>query len=781
MSALRRKLRRDLRRAKWQFSAVTVMVILGVTFFVGLYGSMANLRSSIDRTYADLHFADVTVSFQAAPADIVRAIGEALGVDRIEGRLNLEVPTTFAGGNGDVIAGRILSLPAPSRPAVNDILVTDGAYFSNASAKEFIAEKAFAVHHGLRVGDTVRIETPIGPQEGRIVGIAVSPEYLWPARSAPEHMPEVLRRWGVLFAPYEAIAPLFGLGGSVNEVAFTVRAGADGEAVGREIQTLLEPYGVYAIVPRAQQPSQAILDTMVGALDSLSLVFPLFFLVIVALSTYALLSRLVHAQRGQIGVLLALGFSRRDVLVHYLSFALLVALIGSLAGIALGYALAFPVTDLFAGQVSLPLIYKEPRWDVMAAGVALSVAFAATAGILPAYRASRERPADTMRGEAPRSPARTASHREARRSAVRVVRRLPLRQLKRNPVRSAFTVVALALAGSLIIVPFGFLDAMDAAIATQTRTMNYDLVARLYRPMPMNASEPIGSWPGIAAVEPFVAAPLVLQAGEATFNVVLYGIRAESEAIRLFSRAGDRVFPSEGGILLSVIYEKRGLRAGDTVTVGPIEGRINGFVNDLSSNGYLPIENFQAGLGMDGLFNGLYIRLESASSEETVRASLYASLPVWAVASTAKSIQDTNDMLRLYYAFIGLIVAFGMALAAAIVFNAVTINVLERNREIATMRTIGMKGGAIARMITTENLLVLTLSVIFGSILGTALTAYFVTLFGGDVFVLDAKITWQTFALSAALLLGVLLVSEVPSLRHVQRLDLAKVTKERAG
>jgi len=222
-------------------------------------------------------------------------------------------------------------------------------------------------------------------------------------------------------------------------------------------------------------------------------------------------------------------------------------------------------------------------------------------------------------------------------------------------------------------------------------------------------------------------------------------------------------------------------REGETVTVGPIETRIDGFVNDLSSNGYLPVEGVQAGLAMDGLFNGLYVRLESASSEESVRASLFASLPVWAVASTAKSIQDTNDMLRLYYAFIGLIVAFGVALAAAIVFNTVTINVLERNREIATMRTIGMKGSAIAGMITAENLMILALSVFLGSILGIVLTGYFVTLFGGDVFVLDAKITWQTFALSAALLLGALLVSEVPSLRHVQRLDLAKVTKERAG
>src|SRR3990172_6485496 len=253
MSTLGRKLRRNLSRSRWQFAAVTVMVVLGVTFFVSLFGSMANLRLSIDQTYRDLRFSDFTTSFNAAPEDVVRAVESLPGVDRATGRLNLELPTTFPEKDGDIIAGRVITLPTSQRPAVDDIQITEGDYISQSPEDGVIAEKGFAVHHGLLIGELVKLETPAGPWEGRIVGIAISPEYLWPARSAPEHMPDVLRRWGVLFAPYEAIAPLFGLGGSVNEVAFTVKAGADGKAVGREIQTLLEPYGVNAIVPRAQQ------------------------------------------------------------------------------------------------------------------------------------------------------------------------------------------------------------------------------------------------------------------------------------------------------------------------------------------------------------------------------------------------------------------------------------------------------------------------------------------------------------------------------------------------
>lgn len=780
-ATLRRKLRRDLARSRGQFSAVTIMVVLGVTFFVGLFGSMANLRLSINQPYRELHFADFTISVNGSPRDVVKSIANISGVGRVEGRLSLELPATFPSRNSDVIAARIISLPVPNHPAVNDIQPTEGTYLSPGATDEVIAEKNFAAHHGLQVGDEVRIETASGPWSGKIGGIAISPEYLWPARTAAEHMPDVLRRWGVLFMGYGALASLSGLNGTINEVAVTVLTGADRSTVIEQTRSVLSAYRVTAVVPREEQPSEAILNTTVGALDTLSVVFPLFFLVIVALSTYSLLTRLVHTQRAQVGVLLALGVSRRRVLGHYLGFALLVGLLGSVVGILAGYLLAFPVTDLFATQVSLPLVLKVPHWDVMAAGITLSLGFTALAGLLPALRASKEKPAETMRGEAPRSGTRLHRHHGARHGKEKVSQRLPVRNLRRNPVRSALVVLALALAASLIIVPFGFLDSMDAAVRTQKESMNFDLRALFYRPTFENASREVASWPGVAAAEPFAFSPAVLQKGDSSWNIVLYGLRTDSDAFRLFDRAGSRVYPSETGILLSAIFAKRGLRVGDTANVSGLLTQVIGFTRDLTSNGYLALGTVQADLGMPGLVNGVLVRLTSPTSEDAVKAQLYVSLPVWAVASTPSTIQDTNDMMRLYYGFIGVIVGFGMALAGAIVFNAVTINVMERRREIATMRTIGMKGRTIARFITVENVLMLGISLVFGSILGALLTQYLAGLFGGDIFVLDADVAWQTYALTALLLFGVLLASELPSLRHVQRLDLAKAAKERAG
>ena len=781
MSMLRRKLRRDLARSRRQFAAVTVMVFLGIAFFVGLLGSMDNLRLSIDRPYRDLRFADFTVEFEWAPRNIVENVDVVPGVDRVTGRVNVELPISFPGRTTEVIIGRILSFPAPDRPAVNDILITEGQYLTRSAGDEVVVEKNFAAHHGLQVGDQVEVKTPVGPWIGRVVGLAISPEYLWPARSLPEHMPDVLRRWGVLFLANGSVESLLGVRDVVNEVAVSVLPEADPSEVTRAVSAVLEPYRLNAVVPRAEQPSQAFLDSLVGALDTLSVIFPLFFLVIVALSTYMLLTRLVHSQRQQIGVVLALGFSRRRVLAHYLGFSLVIGLIGSLLGIVGGYLLAGPVTDLFASRVSLPLVYKVPHWDTMVLGVALSVVFTSAAGILPAYRASWQRPAETMRGEVPAKGTLRFRHRNGSVTG-HVSSKLPYRNLRRNPVRTVFTILALALAGSVVLVPLGFLDTMDSATQDVLRSANYDLSAQMYRPVPENVTGGVGVWPGVEGVEPYIFSPTLLLGGGASYNMVLYGLREDSEYYRLFSRpGGERVYPADDGILLASIFEKRGLRIGDAVKAGPLETRVSGFVTDYSTNGYLPLPVVQQAMGVLGLVNGLFLRLQTPSAEDDVKAGLYAQLPVWSVAGVAKTLQDWNDMLRLYYGFIGVIVAFGVVLAGAIVFNTVTINVLERDREIATMRTLGVRGFTIARVITVENVLVLAASVVLGSIVGFLLTGYLVTLFGGDIFVLDVKIAPLTFAVSAGLLLGALLASEVPSLRHVQRLDLARATKERVG
>jgi len=116
----------------------------------------------------------------------------------------------------------------------------------------------------------------MGVRPFTVSGFVISPEYLWPARTVWDHMPDVLRRWGVFFAPYASMASSLGLAGRINEIAVILRDGNQLEEVGSEIRNILSSYGIASFVPREKQPSDVQISMSVQALDKLSFVFPTF-------------------------------------------------------------------------------------------------------------------------------------------------------------------------------------------------------------------------------------------------------------------------------------------------------------------------------------------------------------------------------------------------------------------------------------------------------------------------------------------------------------------------
>lgn len=74
-------------------------------------------------------------------------------------------------------------------------------------------------------------------------------------------------------------------------------------------------------------------------------VLPVLFLLIAVLTMVTTMHRLTVKEKTQIGILKALGFRKRRILFHYTSYALMIGLIGSAIGIALGYGIAWAIMN----------------------------------------------------------------------------------------------------------------------------------------------------------------------------------------------------------------------------------------------------------------------------------------------------------------------------------------------------------------------------------------------------------------------------------------------------
>ena len=228
------------------------------------------------------------------------------------------------------------------------------------------------------------------------------------------------------------------------------------------VSQAIDPSGAVQVTDREHQISNRLLHLDLDGFRSLAIVFPLLFLTVSTLAIYSLLSRLVQSQRGQIGVLRAMGYTRRQVLVSYVGFGVLIGTIGSTIGVALGFGLSVLITWVYAYSLHVPFVSIGVNPGLLAIAFAAGFVAALVAAAVPAWASSGIRPAEAMRPPVPNAGRRTLLE-----IVLPVVSRLPyvvklpLRSVFRVPRRTLYTAFGVAAGVTLTLVAASFLDSYN--------------------------------------------------------------------------------------------------------------------------------------------------------------------------------------------------------------------------------------------------------------------------------------------------------------------------------
>ncbi|MCH8900625.1 MAG: cell division protein FtsX, partial [Acidobacteria bacterium] len=293
MSTLDTKRKRDFVQQRWQFLAVLVTITLGVMMFAASYDAYRNLEASYTGTYDRLALADVTTTgAEPGAADAIAAVD---GVSVVTQRIQVDPPMRVG---DDVFLGRVVTMPVDQQPAINQIDIVDGSYLTSSRPDGVVIETHMADSFDLNVGDTIDIHTGAAWAAVEVIGIAVSPEYLWPARSAQDVFP-MPGTFGVVYLAeptLQVVAP----GTTPNQIMALYDPDADVESIDNAVRLAA---GNAAVVTQADQPSNEALSLDVKGFQQLSVAFPALFLLAAGMAALILLTRLVHAQRSQIGTL----------------------------------------------------------------------------------------------------------------------------------------------------------------------------------------------------------------------------------------------------------------------------------------------------------------------------------------------------------------------------------------------------------------------------------------------------------------------------------------------
>ncbi len=784
---LRTKARRDMRRQRGSFLAIAVTIFLGVTLFGASYDAYRNLDSSYQRSFVEYRFADLTVS-GGAVGRLAREARETPGVAAVQERTQADLPLHVG---RDKLLGRVVGLPAAGQPAVNRVEVEGGGYLRPDDPRGVLVEKHMAESFGLKVGDAVTAVGAGGPERLRIVGVASSPEYFWPARSRQDILPAP-KDFGVLFAP-EATARRLAGASAPNQAAIYYAGGGEDPALTAKLSREATALGATDVLTRADQPSNSALQQDVKSFRELAVLFPLLFLTAAALATGVLMRRLVTAQRPTIGMLRACGRSRGEVVAHYLTFGLAVGLAGGVLGAAAGVALAGVTTRAYTGQLSIPITLTSISPLTALIGLLFGLLTGALAAALPAFAAARVPPAEAMRRFA---PARRGGLSLAERLLPPLQRlpvrwRMTLRAVGRNPRRSLSTIFGVVLALTLILVSWGMIDTTQILVDRQYGEIDRQDAELYFRgALDREDMRRLRRAGGVAEAEAGVDVPVALRAGGRGYQTALKGF-ARDTTMHGFRPVGGGAteLPAKGLLAGQALGSKLGVGVGDEIRVSApgsgasVRAPLKGFLEEpLGTYVYAPLGPIRELAGPRlGLGNVAYVRYAPGVDREAMRRRLSA-LPGVVAFGDSNALRDmVDEYLGLFYAFVGIMLLFGAAMAFALLYNSIQANLAERAVEVATLRAAGIRFRSLSRMITAENFLFTAIGIVPGLIVGVEVSRLFLASFGSDAFSFDLQIRASTLVLSALAILAVSLLSERPGLRAVKKLDIAQVVRERAA
>jgi len=817
------------------FGGIVLLLLVGIALFGSSYALYLNLERSYALSYRRLNLADFTVPVQSAPDDAVAALLRIPGVRAVEGRTIREVEVRRQSQENQKVTGRVISLPDTGEPAVNQVKLIEGSFPGQGLRRELLLEAGFAKYHGYRPGDILTIVAQDDEVRFRIAGIVQSPEYIFVVRGREAPYPSE-STFAVLWMRRGVVDQLFDTAGSVNEIGVTMAPGGNRRTAIRLAERLLNPYGAETAIPREEQPSVELLRLDLIGLQNLAIFFPILFLTIASLSVYNMLGRIVHAQQGQIGFLRAVGFSRRAVGTHFVLYAAVMGVLGGSLGAALGHYLGVLLTQFYTSQIQVPYYDVSLRWGVLVAGFSIAVLVTVASSLFPALAAASLTPAEAITSQVPtggRAPIIERYLPFLRRFSL--LGRLPLRNFLRNPRRTFSTVAGVASAAMLLLVATGLLDSSVAAIDFYFKySIRYDIFATYLQSQPEFAAERIRRWPGVRRVEPILAVPAKLTKGDVEQTILIYGVQPDSRLFTLSRADGTPVPLAPGGVMVAqATARKLGLWNGGLVRLSlprqtlpavadfPLAGGAVTPIAALTGRGLQPSFREQVFAPGRALLESDFDRLVRVSgvTYQPVGITAYASLrqvrewygaplelpptAINAIALTADpayvstigdrlydldgiaSVQVIRDIrreidtaLEQSRVFFNIMLAFSMALAGVIIFNATLMNVIERTREIATLRTVGVSVNAAARMVWVENLLAYIVGILLGVPAGYWLAHVFVGAYESESFNMQTVIFLRTYLITILSIFATVVLAQIPGIRYIRKIELAKATKD---
>lgn len=787
MKALDRKLWRELRQLWSQVLTIALVVTSGVAGFLATFSAWDALAWSRDAYYTEARFADVFSSLHRAPMALLPRIAAIPGVAQVQEGVAHGIQI-FIPGVQDPIRGRLTAIDPGAAQHLNLVTLREGHWPTdtvNSGRLEVLVSAAFAQARQVRPGDTLQALMNGKLQKLVVVGIALSPEFIFAGMGGS---PDV-HGFGIVWMHREAVAAALDMRGAFNQVSVRLAPGANESEVIDALNQLLTAYGGANAYGREDQLSHRMLHSEIREQQVLGTVLPSIFLLVAAFLLQTVMTRHIGLQREQIAALKALGYDNARIGWHYLRMVLVIVGLGCTLGVVLGDALGQWFTTLYKQVFIFPQLNHRLRGDTLLLTLGLSL----TTGLLATAQAIRASvtlpPAEAMRPPAPGIYRRSWLEGTALSAWLSPGNRMVLRHMQRHPWRSTLTVLGVAASVAIVISGSFWRDSIDLMLQTQfQQVLRGDVSLMLVEATSAQVRSEALRLPGVSAVEASRSVGVRLVHGHRYWRGNLQGRDAPAELQRIVDVAQHSHEASEDGLLLTDRLARRlDVQVGDKVRVEGLEGErrvwtlpVVGVVQEMMGmNAYIARLRLNQLLREGDLVNQLTLLVEHGREMELLQA-LQQRPRVAGAFSKAVMLRNVQGITaRNLLIFSAVLTAFASVIAVGVVYNQTRIALAERAWELASLRVLGFTQAEVSTLLLSEWLLEMLMAIPLGGWAGHTLSATIVRLIQTDEFFFAVHIRPVTYAFAAVCVVVAAVFSASIVNRRIRRLDLVGVLKVR--
>lgn len=695
---LYKKMLRDISNYKIQFISIFLMAFLAVFIFTGVSSEAIFLEDNINAYYDETNLADAWIYANNIDDEFVDIVSDLGPTTQTERQLVLSSIADF-NTNPEI------KLHFIEDNEISKFYLVEGEKFDLDDEDGVWLDKSFADNKSLEIGDNITFKFNGMEVEKEIKGLVYSPEYVY---SLPYYaVKPVHGTYGFAYMSYKAF-PMDDVPYNVLNVKFNGSAEDYKYLLDDELE---DAYNSFLL--REEHSSVSAYQHMITQLRMIANALPIVFIFISMLMLVTSMKRIITHQRTQIGILKANGFKNRTLMIHYISYSLLV-LAGSLLGLILG-----PIVIHKMAYPPLAKLFIVPYFSSVgimgfAYVILLMVILSAIVSYFSIRNIVNEDPSTIIRPKAPKATTSSFIERLRFWKHMSFNFRWNYRDAKRHNFRAITTIVGVMACTMLLIYAFGLYDGM-----TDSEHWEFDKINHFENKLVVDEDANLSDVNKVADMvdgDKIMESAIEIESDSSKKTGSLLVLNG-TDLITPTDIHQNRIKIKDDEVAISQkMANLLGVGVGDTVKwhiMGSdkwVDVKIDKIYGHPSSQGFIMSSKKLEDLDLNYTTTGIITKNDVRREYDGVKS----------IITREEMLDSLHELNRSLWVMVYALMVFAVVLAIIVLYNLGLLSFLEMERDIGTLKVLGFKTRALTKLLLTQSLAF----IIIGGLIGIPLGYY---------------------------------------------------------